>query len=87
MTDDRQAIKEFIVEEFLPDVSTEELDADYDLLAGGVVDSLGLLQIIAWLEDRFQVALDDAEIGPESFRSVNAIHATVAQLGTEAHAS
>ncbi len=65
-----QAITEFLVEEFLPDVSAESLAADYDLLAGGVIDSLGLLKIIAWLEDRFGVVVDDLEIAPDNFRTV-----------------
>ena len=34
-------IKAFIVEEFMPDVPVEDLDDDFDLLTGGVVDSLG----------------------------------------------
>lgn len=87
MIDYTQTIKRFIVDEFMPDVPVEQLDADYDLLAGGVIDSLGLLQVIAWLEDRFEGVLDDAEIGPESFRSVNAIHALVEQIRPQAHAS
>ena len=37
-------IKAFIVEEFMPDVPVEDLEDDYDLLTGGVVDSLGLLR-------------------------------------------
>jgi len=77
--DHTPAIKQFIVEEFLPDVPIEELDNDYNLLDGGVIDSLGLLQVIAWLEETFEVALDDAEIGPESFQSVHAIQAFIAQ--------
>jgi D-alanine--poly(phosphoribitol) ligase subunit 2 len=68
-----EEIKEFIVEEFLPDITIHQFESDYDLLAGGVIDSLGLLKVIAWLEDRFQVVIDDLEIGPEDFRSVDAI--------------
>jgi acyl carrier protein len=66
-------IKQFIVDEFMPDVSVDELDSDFDLLTGGVVDSLGLLQVVAWLETEFDVAVDDSELGPESFRTVDAI--------------
>jgi acyl carrier protein len=72
-------IKQFIVEEFLPDVAVDELDDHYDLLDGAVIDSLGLLQVIAWLEDTFELALDDAEIAPEQFRSVYAIQAFIGQ--------
>ncbi|MGH3973597.1 MAG: acyl carrier protein [Pseudonocardiaceae bacterium] len=65
-----QTITKFIVDEFLPDVPAESLAADYDLLAGGVIDSLGLLKVIAWLEDRFDVMVDDIEIAPDNFRTV-----------------
>jgi acyl carrier protein len=63
----------------MPDVPVEQLDSDYDLLDGAVIDSLGLLQVIAWIEDTFDLALDDAEIGPDNFRSVQAMQAFIAQ--------
>ncbi|MGH8885307.1 MAG: acyl carrier protein [Egibacteraceae bacterium] len=68
-----QTIKQFVVEAFLPDVSVDQLGSDYDLLSNGVIDSLGLLEVIAWLEDRFQIAIDGFEISPDNFRSVDAI--------------
>ncbi len=76
-------IKLFIVEEFMPDVSADELASDFDLLTGGVVDSLGLLKVVAWLEQEFDVGVDESELGPESFRTVTAIKEYVDQ----AHAS
>ncbi|MBV8542271.1 MAG: acyl carrier protein [Pseudonocardiales bacterium] len=72
-----QTITKFLVEEFLPDVPAESLAADYDLLSGGVIDSLGLLRVIAWLEDRFDVVVDDIEIAPDNFRTVTAMSAFV----------
>jgi acyl carrier protein len=73
MDETTQKIKQFIVDEFMPDVSVDELDSDFDLLTGGVVDSLGLLQVVAWLETEFDVTVDESELGPESFRTVDAI--------------
>jgi len=73
MDETTQKIKQFIVDEFMPDVPVEDLDSDFDLLTGGVVDSLGLLQVVAWLETEFDVAVDDSELGPDSFRTVEAI--------------
>lgn len=67
------AIKQFIIEEFLPDVRADGLPDDYDLVGGGVIDSLGLLKVIAWLEHRFDICADDVELAPENFRSVAAI--------------
>ncbi|MEA2446006.1 MAG: hypothetical protein QOJ12_3298 [Thermoleophilales bacterium] len=72
--DDMQKIKQFVVDEFMPDVPVEELDADFDLLTGGVVDSLGLLKVVAWLETEYDIGVDDSQLGPESFRTVRAIH-------------
>jgi acyl carrier protein len=72
-----QTITKFLVDEFLPDVPAESLAADYDLLSGGVIDSLGLLKVIAWLEDRFDVAVDDIEIEPDNFRTIAAMNAFV----------
>lgn len=72
-----QIITEFLIEEFLPDVPAESLAADYDLLAGGVIDSLGLLKVIAWLEDRFGIVVEDLEIAPDNFRTVADMNAFV----------
>ena len=77
MDETTQKIKEFIVEEFMPDVPVEELDDDFDLLTGGVVDSLGLLKVISWLENHFDIVVDDVEIAEHDFVSVDAISAFV----------
>lgn len=68
-----QAIKEFMVREFLPDVPARELDADLDFLEAGIVDSLGLLKVIAWLEYAHHINTDEFDLHPEAFRSVAAI--------------
>ena len=77
--DEKMKIKQFIVEEFMPDVPAEQLEDDFDLLAGGVVDSLGLLKVVAWLESEYDIGVDESELGPESFRTVNAIHEYIEQ--------
>ncbi len=46
---------------------------DYDLIANGVVDSLGLLRLIGWLETRFEIPIDDIEIAEKDFVTVDAI--------------
>jgi acyl carrier protein len=87
MTDHTRTIKEFIIKEFMPDVPVEQLETDYDLLAGGVIDSLGVLRVLVWLEGTFQIPLDDAEIVPESFRSVAAISAFIEHMPIRADAT
>jgi acyl carrier protein len=72
------AITGFVIDEFLPDVNANELDVEQDLLADGVIDSLGVLKLIAWLEDRFTLTVTDTELDPDNFRSIAAIDAFVA---------
>ncbi|MEU9235226.1 phosphopantetheine-binding protein [Streptomyces subrutilus] len=80
-------IKSFLIQEFIPDVRASELATDYDLLANGVVDSLGLLKLIAWIETEFDVAVDDAALDPDNFRTIDAIEAFVARASVPAQAS
>jgi acyl carrier protein len=85
MSDNRATIRNFIVDEFLPDVPAEELGYD-DELDAGIIDSLGVLQVIAWLEDTFDLVLDDAQIDLENLSSVSAIDRLVTQVRLEANA-
>jgi acyl carrier protein len=76
--DHTHLIKKFIVTEFLTDVAADELPSDYDLLANGVIDSLGLLKVVAWLEQEFRVEVGDLDISPDNFRTVAAIQSFIA---------
>lgn len=80
----RQTVKQFLLAEFLPDVADSELTEDYDLVAGGVIDSLGLLKLIAWIEERFGLPVDDVELDPESFRTIDAIDAFITRTAATA---
>ncbi|MFD1625704.1 acyl carrier protein [Azospirillum griseum] len=71
----RASIKQFLVEEFMPDVSMGQIEDDFDLIANGVIDSLGLLKVIAWLESRHELSIDVMDMVPENFSSVGAINA------------
>ena len=72
--DEKPKIREFLVEEFMPDMSPDELDDDFDLQTGGAVDSLGLLKLVAWLESEYGISVDESELGPESLRTVDSIN-------------
>jgi len=41
---------------------------------------------VAWLEDEFDIGVDDSDLGPDSFRTVAAIKAYVDQARDPAHA-
>lgn len=66
-------IKRFVLDEFAPDVRADELADDFDLLDNGIVDSLGLLRLIAWVGERYDIEVEEVELTPDDFRSVEAI--------------
>ena len=46
---------------------------DDDLLAAGLLDSLALVRLISYIEERFGLELPINEVGLESFRSASSI--------------
>lgn len=62
----------------LPD---DPIERDTELLLDGFVDSLGVMQIVAWLEDRLGRRIEPSDIVYENFRTVDEI-ATFALVRT-----
>lgn len=71
-------IKEFIKDEILFEDATATLNDDTPLLSG-VMDSLSLMQLVAFLEDEFDVEIDDADMTADHFRTVADIEKLVNQ--------
>lgn len=70
-------IRGFIAENFLFTDDASGLEADASLLEQGLIDSTGVLELVAFLEDRFGLSVADAEIVPENLDSVAALVAFV----------
>ena len=66
-------INEYITRELIPDPTLLPLANDTPLLDSGIIDSLSLLRIVVFLEERFGITMDDADLMPENFTSVNSI--------------
>jgi acyl carrier protein len=63
-------IREFISENFLFRADAE-LDNDQSLLESGVIDSTGVLEVIAFLEQTYGISIADEEIIPENLDSIS----------------
>ena len=73
----RKTMRNFIEENFLylrPDL---DLGDDQDLLALGVVDSLGFVELVEEVQSLFGVTVEDVEVTEENFGSIDAIVAFV----------
>ena len=77
--DARTTIRLYVIERLAPAVGLGgALGDEDDLIDSGVVDSLGIFQLIAFLEERFGVKIGDEEITPENFGTIAAIDRLVA---------
>jgi acyl carrier protein len=43
------------------------------LLGRGVIDSVNMLKLLAFIEERFGIRISDDELIPENFETINAI--------------
>ena len=82
----RSAIRNFIEENFLFQIGDQNLADDQSLLEAGVVDSTGVLELVAFLEDTFHLQIADKDIIPQNLDTIDAITAFVerSQLVAEA---
>lgn len=53
------------------------LACDASFIDRGITDSVGLIELVAVVEDAFHIRVADAEIGPANFGSLDAIEAFV----------
>ena len=63
-------LEAFVVDELALGHGRRSVGRDEDLLAAGIVDSLGVTQLVTYLEDRFGIRVTDEELTPANFRSV-----------------
>ena len=72
MSDVKTKVREFIASEIMYDDSAASLTDDTNLL-GGIMDSLGLIQLVSYFEEQFEVQIDDSEVTVDNFATINDI--------------
>jgi len=75
-------IRTFILEHF-PTARARQWRSDESLLENGVLDSLGILDLVAYLEREFQVSISDEDLLPEHFDTLDRLTAFVERKRSE----
>jgi acyl carrier protein len=73
-----QVVHDYILREFLPGESPEELKEETPLITGGILDSISTLKLVNFLEDRFGVTVEAHEAGVDNLDSVGQIARLIA---------
>ena len=78
VTSHAETIKQFLLTEFLPDEDPSELTETTELVAGGILDSLATLKLVAFLEEEFSISIEPHEANKDDLNSIETICELVA---------
>ncbi|MEX0728410.1 MAG: acyl carrier protein [Planctomycetaceae bacterium] len=79
------SIREFVIDNFLYGQGT--VTDQESFLQAGLIDSTGVLELVTFLEDRFQIAIADEELVPDNLDSVERLVTFIEQKLQELQAN
>ena len=74
-----QELRTFIVNNFMFGQNGDSLTDDQSFLETGVIDSTGVLELIAFLESQYGIKVEDQEVVPANLDSIQQLEAFVAR--------
>ena len=77
-------LRQYVLDKLLFGRTEVELSGDASFLESGIIDSTGVLELVAFLEEKFQVKVEDEDLIPANLDSINAI---VRYVGSKCAAS
>jgi len=72
-----EQIRQYVADNFMFSDDGYQLSDDVSFLEEGIVDSTGVLELVMFVEETYDVAVRDEEIVPENFDSVSQLAAYV----------
>jgi len=73
----KAAVKDYILDEFLPGEDPEALTTDTPLITGGILDSIATVKLVGFLEDRFGVQFQAHEMSADFLDTLDEISGVV----------
>jgi acyl carrier protein len=73
-----RTVKDYLLREFLPGEDPSEMTDETPLITGGILDSIGTLKLVTFLEDEFGVVLEAHEAGVDHLDSLGRIAELIA---------
>ena len=69
----KSQVKQFILDNFMMGRDPEELKDSGSLLEMNIIDSTGVLELVGFLEETFEITIEDDELTPENLDSIDRI--------------
>ena len=71
-------IRQFVIDNFLFGQGAQLKDEE-SFLDGGIIDSTGVLQLVGFLEQRYEITIDNTDLVPDNLDSVDRVARFVQQ--------
>jgi|YNPBryunderm2012_1023409.scaffolds.fasta_scaffold00043_32 acyl carrier protein len=79
----KEKIRKFLISDLLQDNDISAISDDDSLIDSGIIDSHGIMTLIAYLEKEFKIKIGPEHLLPENFESLMAISNLVNNLLTD----
>ena len=66
-----QTIRNFIMENFIFEENPNQLGNNQSFLESGIIDSTGMLELVSFIEEEYDIKMEDEELIPDNLDSVN----------------
>jgi len=83
---DVESIRKFLLDH-IPKARQLDVHNDDQLLENGLLDSLGILDVVTYLEEEFNISVSDEELIPDNFQSISKMSAYVQMKKTHVSGS
>jgi acyl carrier protein len=77
VVDVKEKVRAFVLE-YAAGKGLTEVKDDEPLLTNNIIDSLGSFRMIAFLEETFPLTIEDTDMVPENFQTLNDVESFVA---------
>jgi acyl carrier protein len=75
--DHTDSLKQFILNEILMDHIQNSLSSSDLLIEKGLIDSIGIMKLITFMEENYSIEIDEEDLIPENFETISALSAFV----------
>lgn len=69
----KEELEKFILNELAVDQDRQSIEPDEDLIMQGIIDSMGVMKLSTFMEEKFGIKISDMDMVPENFQNIESL--------------
>jgi len=74
-----ETLKKYIRDELAPERDLVDLDESLSLIETGILDSMGIVKLVDFIETEYQIKVEDQDLVPDNFEKIGSIAELIAR--------